>query len=156
MDLKSEYKSKLLSAIPVVSAMEVDITEIGLRELTLTAPLNTNINYEGTAFGGSLNTLCILSGYLLVHHTMHSEQMHIDSLVIQDSQIKYQGPVNDNFYATARVEQADRDKFLTMLKRKGTGRIKIYSSVKTGSEEGLVSFSARFVASSSSTDSVSS
>tara|TARA_A100001015_G_C14938998_1_gene691744 strand:+ start:1135 stop:1467 length:333 start_codon:yes stop_codon:yes gene_type:complete len=101
MDLKSQYKAKLLSAIPVVSAMEVDIINIGIRELTLTAPLNTNINYEGTAFGGSLNTLCILSGYLLVHHIMHSEKIEINSLVIQDSQIKYLGPVNQDFYATA-------------------------------------------------------
>lgn len=150
MDLKSEYKTKLLSAIPVVSAMEVDITDIGLRELTLTAPLNTNINYEGTAFGGSLNTLCILAGYLLVHHTMLSQGLEIDSLVIQDSQIKYRGPVNENFFATAKMESDDRENFLKMLERKKTGRVKIHSSVRTGSAEGLVSFSARFVASTSS------
>ena len=148
MDLKTQYKSKLLSAIPVVSAMKVDIIKIGIREITLTAPLDTNINYEGTAFGGSLNTLCILSGYLLVHHIMHSHEIGIDSLVIQDSQIKYIGPVHEDFYATASVDEAQLQSFLKMLERKKTGRIKIQSSVTTGSSEGLVSFSARFVATS--------
>lgn len=155
MDLKSKYKEQLLSFIPVVSAMEVDIIDIGLRQIKLSAPLNTNINYEGTAFGGSLNTLCILSGYLLVHHLMISNGLEIDSLVIQDSQIKYKKPVNKNFFAIATVDEEEMNKFFKLLKRKNTGRIKIQSSISVSSSTGvgestspgLVDFTARFVAS---------
>lgn len=155
MDLKSKYKEQLLSFIPVVSAMEVDIIDIGMRQIKLSAPLNTNINYEGTAFGGSLNTLCILSGYLLVHHLMISNGLEIDSLVIQDSQIKYKKPVNKNFFATATVDEEEMNRFFKLLKRKNTGRIKIQSSISISSSTGvganisspLVDFSARFVAS---------
>lgn len=144
MNLKEQYKHELLSAIPVVSAMEIEIVDVSSQEIILKAPLNTNINYEGTAFGGSLNTLNILAGYLLVHHIAKSNQLNFESLVIQDSQIEYIKPVREDFLAIATIK--NEAKFVDMFKRKKLARASIQSCIKTnqGGDE-LVRFQARFV-----------
>lgn len=150
MDLQKSYKEELLSSIPVISGMDVDILKIAERSITLSAPLNTNINYEGTAFGGSLNTLCILSSYLLVHHALKSKDIRFNSLVIQDSSIKYLSPVNVDFKAQSRVEVKDVNLLVKLIEKKGVGRITVQAEIrpKQGSVESpMVVFQGRFVAS---------
>jgi thioesterase domain-containing protein len=148
VDLQQSYKEELLSSIPVISGMDVDIIKIEEKSITLTAPLNTNINYEGTAFGGSLNTLCILSSYLLVHHALKSKNIPFSSLVIQDSSVKYLSPVHKDFKAQSIVEGKDVDLLVKLIDRKGVGRISVKSEIKVGdSDEAKVVFQGRFVAS---------
>lgn len=146
-NIKDKYKSELLNSIPVIAAMNVDITDIGDSTIELTAPLDTNINYEGTAFGGSLNTLCILSGYLLVHHILKSQSIHFSSLVIQDSQVRYLKPVTGNFHARATISDEHLESFQKMMRLKGKGRAQISSTISTSLGSELVTFEARFVVS---------
>ena len=146
MNLYEEYKRQLLNSIPVVTGMEIDIKDISPKEISITAPLNTNINYEGTAFGGSINTLCILSSYLLTHHIVKESKLDLKSLVIQDSQIKYITPVQEDFVATATVSDSELKRFLTLLSRKGVGRINVSSVIRTANSQDLVHFKGRFVA----------
>lgn len=141
-----QYQNELLSAIPVVSAMDVSIVKVDKREIQLTAPLNTNINYEGTAFGGSLNTICVLSCYLMTHHLVKSYGYKIDSLVIQDSQIKYLNPVDKDFKASAVPEDRSCDLFLKLLDKKGQGRLNLNAKITDDFGKTLVEFNARFVA----------
>lgn len=143
-----QYKEDLLRSIPVVAAMDISIDEINEDFLTLRAPLTKNINYEGTAFGGSLNTLAVLSCYLMVHHSMKMENVVFDSLVIQDSNIKYLKPVHGDF--CARAEFQNKEQFLKLMKRKGTGRAQMQANLylkSDSNEKVLVTFSGRFVAS---------
>jgi thioesterase domain-containing protein len=144
-----DYKETLLKSIPVVAAMDVDISHIEDSSLVLTAPLTKNINYEGTAFGGSLNTLGILSCYLLVHHLLKIHEIPFTSLVIQDSSIQYLKPVNGDFCSQSVC--INEEKFLRMMKRRGTGRAEMEAEIFTVDEKGkttpFVSFKGRFVAS---------
>lgn len=147
MELQEEYKKKLLNSIPVVKGMDVEIDNISSNSLTVGAPLNTNINYEGTAFGGSLNTVCILSCYLLVHHLLNTHNVKFDSLVIQNSEVDYIQPVQEDFYGISYVGDKELKKFFTMLDKRGVGRINLTSAIRTGGREiDLVKFKARFVA----------
>lgn len=146
MSLLNKYKEELLNSIPVVKAMDVQILDIADESITLGAPLNTNINYEGTVFGGSLNTACILSCYLLVHHLLKSNKIEFNSLVIQNSVINYKTPVQDDFRACAIVTESAKNNLIKLLERKGVGRIEVNSSISTQSGAlGLVDFKARFV-----------
>ncbi len=146
-NLRHSYKTELLNSIPVVAAMNVEITDISADSIELSAPLDTNINYEGTAFGGSLNTLCILSGYLLVHHILKSRNIPFSSLVIQDSQVRYLKPVTKNFHARATINSANLESFQRMMRLKGKGRAQISSVISTSQGSDLVAFEARFVVS---------
>ena len=148
MNLYQSYKQDLLNSIPVVSGMEVDILEINDQAIVLEAPLDTNINYEGTAFGGSLNTLCILSCYLLVHHTLKLNKVEFSSLVIQDSSIRYIRPVDKNFKAISSVSDKGQALLLKLIDQKGIGRINVVAHIKVdGDDEPRVVFNGRFVAS---------
>jgi thioesterase domain-containing protein len=148
MELKDTYKDELLNSIPIVSGMKVDIESLSEHEVCLSAPLATNSNYEGTAFGGSLNTLCILSAYLLTHHIMKSNQLSFKSLVIQNSKIDYLHPVESDFIAKASCSLKNSAHFKSMLEKKSIARIEIESQVTTKQSEKIcVIFKGRFVAS---------
>ncbi len=147
MEIASIYKKELLESIPVVSGMNVDIMDVDENSIWLKAPLKTNFNYEGTAFGGSLNTLGILSCYLLAHHLMRKEGVEFKSLVIQDSSIKYIRPVRSDFTAKSFVANGQDLAFLKMLRKKGLGRISLSSKIfDDHSKLPCVEFSGRFVA----------
>lgn len=149
MSLNEQYKEELLKSIPVVKGMEVDVVGIEDFCIKLQAPLNANINYEGTAFGGSLNTMCILSCYLMTHHLLKNNGIPFSSLVIQNSQIEYLSPVDGDFYAKASPVCEKKTKlFFKLMDKKKLGRIEINSFIYTDDEsKPLVKFTGRFVAS---------
>lgn len=147
MEIETIYKEELLESIPVVSGMNVDIVEVEAQRICVKAPLNNNFNYEGTAFGGSLNTLAILSCYLLAHHLMRQNDIKFNSLVIQDSSIKYLSPVTTDFKACSFLKEGEDKRFLTILQKKGVGRVSLTSHIfDEESGEPCVEFSGRFVA----------
>lgn len=142
------YKRELIQSIPVVSGMEIDISELNKYSVTLKAPLDTNINYEGTAFGGSLNTLCVLASYLLTHHILKDNVLDFSSLVIQNSTIEYLRPVDSDFYAKASLDKEACLKFLNTFKRRSKARLQINAQVFCANDiKARVIFEGRFVAS---------
>jgi len=147
--LKDQYASELLRSIPVVKGMNISIESLGKDSLRISAPLDSNINYEGTAFGGSLNTTCILSCYLLVHHVLKQNDIKFKSLVIQDSEIKYLIPVDGDFGAQAFFEAGSVQFLIKQLHSKGRGRVSVNSQVSLkGESETRVNFKGRFVVTS--------
>jgi thioesterase domain-containing protein len=147
MEIIDNYKKLLLDSIPVVQALGVDIESLSTEHVTVSAPLDNNLNYEGTAFGGSLNTVAILSCYMMAHHLLKIHQVKFDSLVIQNSCIDYHHPVQGDFKAMATVSPQESQKFILMMQKKGIGRIQIQSTIHTDeSKNPLVTFEGRFVA----------
>jgi putative thioesterase YiiD len=61
-----QIQELLHSKIPITRAMGVKVEDYDGRRLILSAPLDANVNHLGTAFGGSLNALAVLSGYGLL------------------------------------------------------------------------------------------
>ena len=57
----NELQNKLHNEIPLTKMMELKIQDYNEKELITMAPLNININDKGTAFGGSLSTMTIIS-----------------------------------------------------------------------------------------------
>ena len=148
-ELITKYREQLLHSIPVVSGMDLSIKDIEPQSILIQAPLNPNINYEGTAFGGSLNTCCVLASFLLVQHLLRSREIEFNSLVIQDSSIKYLEPVDADFIAKSSVSDISLKSFLKCLDKRGQGRIQIQADVfnEGNFNRQKVSFLGRFVAS---------
>lgn len=147
MTIHDNYKKELLNSIPVVKSMNLEIIEVKSNSLTLMAPLSQNINYEGTAFGGSINTLCVLSSYLLIHHILKSKNIKFSSLVIQDSTIKYLKPVDSDFSSTATIPEPAIDKFLQSLTKRELARVATEAIVANKNKQDIkAKFKSRFVA----------
>ena len=73
----SEIEQFLHAKIPLTAAMGVRVESYDAQQLILTAPLDANHNHLGTAFGGSLAALLILSGYGLLWLELGDAESHI-------------------------------------------------------------------------------
>ena len=129
--------------IPITRALGVRVEEYDGRRLVLTAPLNANVNHLGTAFGGSLNALAVLSGYGLLWLELRDTESHI---VIRDSTIHYVRPVRGDLRAVCeRPEEKALEAFKLQFRQKGRARIALSASIE---DEGgaAVRFRGTFVA----------
>ena len=112
--------------VPLSKHMEIAAGEHTREWFELSAPLPPNLNDKQTAFGGSLATLCTLSGWCISSYLCKAIDNKIDIAVL-DSQIRYRLPVtSDPIVARAYFPvQEIIDKFIQDLHNKGASRLKL-------------------------------
>jgi thioesterase domain-containing protein len=142
----SSLQALLHREIPVSAEMGITIVRASPDLVRLEAPLTPNINYNGTAFGGSIYTVAALSSWLLVSATLTAEGHEAESVVIQDGAIEYLHPANDRFEAESTwPSDGGRSRFLRGLDGKGVARSQLGALV-TCKGAVCASFEGRFVA----------
>src|SRR5277367_3714974 len=100
--------------------------------VVLRAPLATNANYKGTAFGGSLYSVAVLTGWAWVTRYLAARGVAADA-VIQESSVRFLTPVEGELRAsTAAPTEAQLEKFRKMLQRAGRGRIRLRVEINYG------------------------
>jgi thioesterase domain-containing protein len=100
--------------------------------IVLCAPLAPNANDKGTAFGGSLFSVAVLTGWSWVTRYLAAAGLAAEA-VIQESTIKYLVPVQGSFRATLHAPSPDQiEKFRKMLQRAGRGRIRLKVDIHHG------------------------
>jgi thioesterase domain-containing protein len=138
-----EIQELLHSKIPITRAMGVRVVAYDGERLVLSAPLALNVNHLGTAFGGSLNALAVLSGYGLLWLELREADCHI---VIRESSISYERPVRGEILAICVRPEADAlAEFRQAFHQKGKARIALSATIE---DEGItaVRFRGTFVA----------
>ena len=129
--------------MPITRAMGVRVEEYDGRRLVLTAPLRENVNHLGTAFGGSLHALAVLSGYGLLWLELRDTESDI---VIRDSSISYDRPVRSDLRAACvRPEEKALDAFKRQFHQKGLARIVLTATIEDAGVT-AVRFRGTFVA----------
>jgi len=129
--------------MPITRALGVRVEEYDGRRLVLTAPLLENVNHLGTAFGGSLHALAVLSGYGLLWLELRDTGADI---VIRDSSISYDRPVRcDIRAACVRPEERALDAFKRKYQQKGLARIVLTATIEDSGVT-AVRFRGTFVA----------
>jgi thioesterase domain-containing protein len=108
-------------------------------------PLGPNRNHQQTAFAGSLNALCTITGWGSVYLLLRELDRH-GSIVIRRSSIRYQEPVTSSeIFARCQPISVDaRQYFLEMLGDKGQAKLDLTVEV-SGREGAAVSFSGSYV-----------
>jgi thioesterase domain-containing protein len=131
--------------IPLSKHLGARLIEAGPDAVRISAPLTPNLNHRGTAFGGSLSALAILSGWTWLYVNLEAHGFE-GRIVIQSNTMEYVAPADGDFTAVCRAPTAERwDHFRRMLRERGRGRIELDADVVTG--EGLVAtFHGRYVA----------
>jgi thioesterase domain-containing protein len=100
--------------------------------VVLRAPLAPNANYKGTAFGGSLYSVAVLTGWAWVTRYLAARGLAADA-VIQESSVRFLVPVQGELRAsTAAPSEAQIEKFRKMLQRAGRGRIRLRVEINYG------------------------
>jgi thioesterase domain-containing protein len=143
MSIVLRIQELLYRVMPITRAMGVVVESYDGARLVLTAPLEANVNHLGTAFGGSINTLAVLSGYGLLWIELEDTECH---LVLRESAISYEHPVRVELRAICVRPAAEvLDAFRERFREKGRARIALDATVE---EDGRVAarFRGTFVA----------
>jgi thioesterase domain-containing protein len=143
MSLLKQTQELLHTKIPITRAMGVRVEDYDGERLILSAPLEPNVNHLGTAFGGSLNALAVLSGYGLLWLELQDRECHI---VIRESSISYDHPVRGEIRATCvRPPAGALAEFKQTFHEKGRARIALTATIDDGGKT-CVRFRGTFVA----------
>jgi len=135
----------LESGIPLARHLGIRVASIDEGAIRLTAPLGPNRNHQGTAFGGSLFSLAVLTGWAWTTLLLKRGRYEADA-VVQDSRIEYLAPARGPLEsvleppASAEVERLRR-----MLERSGRGRIRLDVEVRVATLA-VARFEGSFVA----------
>lgn len=125
-----KLQNKLHNEIPLTKMMGIKVQEYNEKELITTAPLNININDKGTAFGGSLATMTIISAWSLCWLITEELGLQSNNIVVIKNEHSYKKPVTKDiicFTTKPSVEEIEilKNKLLT----KKSASIKIKSQI---------------------------
>ncbi|MFA5826100.1 MAG: thioesterase domain-containing protein [Gallionellaceae bacterium] len=129
--------------IPISLEMGITVSAYDGKQLRLAAPLAPNINHKCTAFGGSLYSLAVLCGWGLLHLKLEEAGLH-KHIVIQEADIRYLLPVDQNMQAECTLDEAAFRRFMRMLEKHDRSRLAL-DVVITHHNQPAVEFAGRYV-----------
>jgi len=130
--------------IPLTAAMQLRVLQCGDGSIELVAPLAPNRNHRDTAFGGSLATLGIVTGWALLQQSLGQEGVEA-RVVVQKSECEFLEPVAEEFFSAGSLPAEEWTQFLATLRKRGRARITIHSRLRSAGRE-VVRHSGTFVA----------
>tara|TARA_R110002111_G_scaffold28726_9_gene60877 strand:+ start:4985 stop:5422 length:438 start_codon:yes stop_codon:yes gene_type:complete len=136
--MNNTLQEVLRSEISLTKEIGITVSEYTGDSLTLQAPLENNLNHKCTAFGGSIYSVSVLSGWGLLYLLLkeHGLAGHI---VIQESNTQFLKPVEADLSATCSFESMEqKDKFIRMFKRKGVARIQLESRITFDNDDHVI------------------
>lgn len=141
---KTEIEKYLYKHIPITKAFGVKATAFSKEEVKFWAPLSKNINHRSTAFGGSISSLLITTGWSYLR-LLFDEIEPVPKIVIGRSTTNYLKPITGDFTSELIIpEKEEIDRFMEMFDRFGKARITLKALIK---EKGnlLAEFEADYV-----------
>jgi thioesterase domain-containing protein len=127
---KDYLQNRITSEFALARHIGIVVESADEHGIVLCAPLGPNANYKGTAFGGSLFSVAVLTGWAWVTRYLDATQLAADA-VIQESTIRYLVPVQGVLRATLVPPNAAQiEKFRKMLQRAGRGRIRLKVDIR--------------------------
>jgi thioesterase domain-containing protein len=132
-DFGTEYlQERIDREIALAKHIRVIVESASDAELVLRAPLAPNSNHKGTAFGGSLYSLAVLTGWAWATRYLAARALPGDA-VIQESGMRFLAPVRGEMRACIEIPAVeDVEKFHKMLERAGRGRIRLRVNMHHG------------------------
>ena len=98
-DLVAELEATWYEKIPITKAMQAKVASFDGNTLVVAAALAPNINLHGTAFAGSLYTVCALTGWSMLHLQTRLHDCE-GSIVLASGHIDYHKPVREDLVAS--------------------------------------------------------
>ncbi len=92
--------------IPLAGHMQVRVERFDGNDLIVAAELEPNINIHGTAFGGSLYSICALTCWSRLHLLL-AERNSNAQIVLGKAAIQYLKPVRSQIRARCRLPEGD-------------------------------------------------
>ena len=141
----ADLQAVLESEIPMCAQMGIQVAGCQEGRLAMSLPLEANRNHQQTAFAGSLNALCTITGWGTLYLILRTLGLS-GNIVIRRSSIKYREPV-DATEIVARcqpVVDTAVEHFAEMLAEKGQAKLDLEVVVERAGRH-AVSFSGSYV-----------
>ena len=100
-----ELQEIMHELIPMSRFMGVVVSEYKRNTLTLTAPLDKNINHQQSAFGGSVFALAALAGWGILQIKLR--ELDLDcNIVVADAKAKFLKPIREDLVCKAKLSHS--------------------------------------------------
>ena len=129
----ADYLQQLINReIMLAKPMGIIVEAADETAVVLRAPLAPNANHKGTAFGGSLYSIAVLTGWAWITRFLATRKLDAEA-VIQESSMRFLAPVHGEMRSSIEIPgEAEIDKFQRMLLRAARGRIRLQVNVHAG------------------------
>jgi len=124
IDLK-RFEAECRAEIPLLNAMQLSFVDYANLALTMEAPLAPNINNKGTAFGGSIASICLFGGWAVSTLAFVDEDIHNTEIVVYKNEMTFERPARGLLTVNARIEPDDFAACLARLRTKDPGRVRL-------------------------------
>jgi thioesterase domain-containing protein len=104
-ELGRELQSAWRREIPLAAALAIEVASCTREELVVRAPLAPNRNLHGTAFAGSLFSICVLAGWGATWLALKQRDFR-GAIVVADSRIRYRKAVSGDILCSCRPDLA--------------------------------------------------
>jgi thioesterase domain-containing protein len=113
------------NTIPLGKIMGLQVTHLTDNVINLEAPVaDNNINIHGTAFAGSIYSMCALTAWGFMHMRLLKENITAD-VVIARGEIRYISPIKENIYCECEVEEKHYNEFHQRMLKEGKASIPV-------------------------------
>lgn len=142
---KTQIEQYLYEHIPITKALGVKAISFSRSEVRFKAPLFNNINHRSTAFGGSISSLLITTGWSYLR-LLFDEHDPVPAIVIGKSSTDFLIPISQDFVSELLIpEESEVERFMEMFNRFGKSRITLKAQIKRG-DRIQAAFEGEFVA----------
>ena len=86
-----QFEAECRRDIPLLDAMQLSFIDYGNLSLTMQAPLAPNINNKGTAFGGSIASICLFGGWAVSTLAFIDHDVHNTEIVVYRNEMTSSG-----------------------------------------------------------------
>lgn len=144
---RCQQLEKLLhTEIPLSDNIGMAVHKYDGKQLELHADLEPNVNVHGVAFGGSIYSMCALSGWGLLILRLEEQGLN-PRIMIAGAEIVYSKPVMQNIKASSRLStEQDFVKFVETYKERRRARIKIPVEIRLDNGTVAARFTGEYIA----------
>jgi thioesterase domain-containing protein len=129
--------------IPLAAAMSIAVDSYDGRTLAVRAPLEPNRNLHGTAFAGSLFSVCVLTGWGATWLALR-ERGRAGVIVVADSNIQYRKAVTGELVCRCSPDGAALTAGIGELAQKGRASFDLVCTIDSGGKR-AVTFTGAYV-----------
>ena len=143
LELTAELQATWHRDIPATAAMAIEVTAYDGQTLTVRAPLEPNRNVHGTAFAGSLFSVCVLTGWGATWLALRERGL-AGSIVVADSQIRYRKAVSGDIACRCTPDPQSLDAAFAGFATSGRASLLLSCTIDAG-DKLAVAFEGTYV-----------
>ncbi len=119
-----QFEADCRRDIPLLTAMELSFVDYSEHTLTMEAPLAPNVNNKGTAFGGSIASICLFGGWAVATLGFIDAGIDNTEIVVYKNDMTFERPARGLLTVRARIQPGEFDTLLARLEDGDPGRIR--------------------------------